>query len=166
MKLEDLLFGEVDNGCANCGQRGRANLTKHHLDGNRNNREYDNQIVLCHNCHHRLTNKKGITDTDVKGLKRLLIKKTLTPWGINALKIASRNRFVVGIPFLLNHLVDLGYMKQGKVLIEHAEEVLADLGWLEESGKPGCNKDQYVVVQALFLITDKGRKLCEKWLAR
>jgi hypothetical protein len=49
----------------------------------------------------------------VKDRKRRLIVRTLTPYGLNALKIAARNQSgMVGMPFMINHLVDLGYMEK------------------------------------------------------
>ena len=54
-----------------------------------------------------------INVTQVTERKRHLIMKTLTQYGVNALKMASRNEFgMVGMAFLLYHLVDLGYMQQ------------------------------------------------------
>jgi hypothetical protein len=111
MKLEDRLFFETDDSCALCGFKGRESLSEHHIDQNRTNNDYDNLIILCHNCHHRFHQDKGITELQILDRKKHLIMKTLTQYGLNALKIANRNGFgVVAMPFLLFHLVDLGYM--------------------------------------------------------
>jgi hypothetical protein len=53
MRLEDRLYGEANDSCANCGVRDRQNLSLHHIDDDPSNNVYDNQIVLCHNCHTR-----------------------------------------------------------------------------------------------------------------
>ncbi|MBC7926494.1 MAG: HNH endonuclease [Bryobacteraceae bacterium] len=111
MKLDDRLYLETDDACAICGLRGVSVLTIHHIDGNSGNNVYDNMIVLCHNCHHRYHQNKGISGQQITDRKRHLILKTLTQYGLNALKIADRNGFgVVAMPFLLYHLVDLGYL--------------------------------------------------------
>lgn len=109
----DRLYTETDDSCALCGLRGIQALTIHHIDGNHGNDVYENTIVLCHNCHMRYHQGKGITVGDIRARKRHLIHKTITIYGVNALKIAARNNFgVVAMPFLLYHLVDLGYMRK------------------------------------------------------
>jgi len=113
MKTDDRIFFETDNSCAYCGIKGRINLTRHHIDGNRKNNKYENLIVFCHNCHHQITKEEADSRQKIKKIKRLLIYKTLTPWGINAIKMAYRsNGEVVGPEFLLSHLVDMGYLEK------------------------------------------------------
>lgn len=69
--------------------------------------------------------------------------KTLTQYGLNALKIANRNGFgVVAMPFLLFHLVDLSYMTK--------EENQMGYGDQEDA-------------TARFSITKSGRELLKKW---
>jgi hypothetical protein len=59
------------------------------------------------------------------------------------LKIADRNRFgVVAMPFLLYHLVDLGYMEKREDQMGYGDQEDAT---------------------ALFAITETGRKLLQKW---
>jgi len=143
MEIEEILFLETDNSCAYCGVTQKDNLSIHHIDGNRSNKAYDNQIVLCHNCHHRVTNRKGIYKKDIIGIKKILIQKTLTQYGVNAIKIAYRKKGrMVAIPFLLYHLVDMGYFKQ-----------LASEMWQDE-----------IVILANFELTKDGKKLYQKWL--
>jgi hypothetical protein len=122
----------------------RANvLTIHHIDEDRSNNRYDNQIVLCYNCHQGYHYKRGVTRKQIEDRKRHLIHKTLTTYGLNALKIASRNNFgIIAIPFLLYHLVDLGYMIK--------EETQMSYGLQEDA-------------TARFAITEKGRQLIAKW---
>jgi predicted transcriptional regulator len=147
MSIEDPLFEEVEYACAYCGQHGKENLTIHHIDHNKSNNEYDNQIILCHNCHHRYNQNKGISKDDILKLKLHLIKKTLTQYGINALKISYRNNFgVIAMPYMLSHLLDLGYMSK-----EETESTYMD-----------ANKE--VERTTFFTITDKGKKFYEKWL--
>jgi len=146
MKIKEILFNETDYSCALCGERQVKSLTEHHIDGKNN--EYDNRIILCHNCHHRVTNKKGITKIEVKARKKSLIKKTLTQYGVSALKLAYRNEFgVVATPLLLYHLVGMGYMKKK-----------------EEIEGYGDNNKDYIEVEARYVVTPKGRKLHDKWL--
>jgi len=67
----------------------------------------------------------------------------MTTYGLNALKIARRNGFgVIAMPFLLYHLVDLGYMTK--------EE--NQMGY-------GDQKD----ATARFAITEKGKAVLDKW---
>ena len=74
--------------------------------------------------------------------------KTLTQFGINAIKIAYRNKFaVVAVPFLLYHLVDLGYM------VKKETQMSMDYGQFGE-----------LEITALFTLTDNGKMLYEKWL--
>src|SRR4030042_2974491 len=143
MKSDDILFLESENSCSRCGTKGRDNLTLHHLDGNRSNNDYDNRIVLCHNCHHRLNTDKGISSDEIKNIKKLLIYKTLTQAGVNALKIAYRKGFVIGSEYLLNHLVDMGFLKNVA-------------SRLEQDG---------LDVLSRFEIKPKGRLLYERWLS-
>ena len=143
MKTLELIFLETDDSCAYCGFKHRENLTKHHIDRNPNNNNYDNLIVLCHNCHHRLTNNKGIAQKDIFKRKKNLISKTLTQYGVNAIKLACRKNIIIpAIPFLVCHLIEMGYMK-------YIEPIMydADIDYL-----------------AKFELTPKGKILYDKWL--
>jgi len=143
MKLDDLLYLETDDSCAICGDRGIQILTEHHIDGNRSNNTYENLIVLCHNCHHKITSNKDLTKSQIIDRKRHLIHKTITTYGLNALKIAKRNNFgVIAMPFLLYHLVDLGYMTKEEDQMGYGEQEDAT---------------------ARFAITKKGKDLVKKW---
>jgi hypothetical protein len=148
MKIEDYIFVETNDSCALCGQKGLSNLTKHHIDDDRNNGEYDNLLVLCRNCHCRFNEKKGITKKQIKETKRKLIIKTCTCFGVNALKFTERNKCgVIAMPFLLYHLVDLGLMKKKE----------NQMGF---ESQDGFQKDAI----ARFTITPKGRDFYKKWL--
>lgn len=143
MRTEDYIFSETDDACAFCGQKGLPNLTKHHIDENRDNNAYDNLIVLCRNCHCRFHEKKGITKKQIIDIKRRLIVKTITLFGLNALRIAQRNNFgVIAMPFLLYHLVDLGFMKKEENQMGYGEQ-----------------KD----ATARFSITKRGEDLYKNW---
>ena len=145
MDLHNLLFVETDDSCAICGIRGIGVLTEHHIDGDRSTNTYDNLIVLCHNCHHAHHNGKGLTREQIVDRKRHLIQKTLTTPGLNAMKIASRNNFgVVAMPFLLYHLVGMGYMTKEEEQMGYGEQEDAT---------------------ARFAITERGRSLLSKWFA-
>lgn len=145
MSFEDYLYRETDYTCAICGIRGDQILTQHHIDCFPANNYYDNKIVLCHNCHQRYHQGKGLTMDQIHDRKRHLIQKTLTQYGLNAMKIAARNNFgVVAMPFLLYHLVDLGYMTKKE----------SQMGY-------GGQDD----ATSLFSITKDGRTLLAKWFS-
>jgi len=146
MKIDDRIFLETDSSCAYCGVKGSVYLTRHHIDGNKKNNKYENLIVFCYNCHHEITKEGAESRQKIKKMKRLLIYKTLTTWGINAMKIAYRNKGeVVGEEFLLNHLVDMGYLKK--------------IRWQLKGG----SRDEADIL-SVFEITPEGRLLYDNWL--
>jgi hypothetical protein len=145
----ELLFLETDGGCANCGLRDARALTIHHLEQTTpKNENYDNKLVLCHNCHQCHHQGKGPSEDDLQDIKRRLIIKTLTRPGLNALKQARRKGSVVAMPFLVNHLVEFGYL-------EHKQDVSS---WSDDDVGPNDN-----VVEALYAITSEGQSLLDKW---
>lgn len=148
-QVEDRLFQEAENGCATCGIKDSRALTIHHIEHglDKTNNSYDNLIVLCHNCHSMYHESKGISKSEVVQLKRRLIHKILTPFGVNALKIAYRKNAVVGAPFTLLHLVELGLLKENGVLSSFSDE-----GGLE------------LAMDVCYLVTPKGKVFYEKWL--
>jgi hypothetical protein len=151
MTLDDLLYGETDDACAICGIRGPERLTIHHIDGNHENSVYENTVVLCHNCHQQHHQGKGLGTDKIEDRKRHLIAKTLTQYGLNALKIADRNDFgVVGMPFLLHHLVDMGFMTQEETSMRYG-------------GNERGNEQGWVDVNTRFAITARGRELLRRW---
>ena len=144
---DDLLFHETDDSCALCGTRGSEVLTIHHIDGNRENNAYENKIVLCHNCHNPYhdPNKRYPTNEQIIDRKRHLIHKTITTFGLNAMKIADRNKFgVVAMPFLLYHLCELGYMTKKETQMGYGEQEDAT---------------------ARFAITEYGSQVLKKWFS-
>lgn len=143
MKKQDRAhYVETDDGCAICGIKGSKILTEHHIDGDTTNKDYDNLIVLCQNCHHIYTNNKGLTCKDIERRKRHLIEKTITTYGLNTLKIANRQeRGTLTLPSLVYHLIGFEYLKEDPSPVQQ----FGDL-------KP-------------YLITDKGRKLLKKWFS-
>ena len=144
MNLADRLYTETDDSCGLCGLRGAQALTIHHIDSDAANDVYENTIVLCHNCHTRYHQQKGITEDEIRVRKRHLMHRTVTTYGVNALKIAARNNFgVVAMPFLLYHLVDLDYMSKE-----------------EDQMGYGAQTD----ATARFAITDRGRAVLAQWL--
>ena len=147
LRIEDYLWVETDDSCALCGSREARALTIHHIDGNHTNNTYDNRIVLCHNCHQRFHAQDGdITEGQIRDRKRHLIVKTLTHYGVNALKLACRRRHVVGAPFLLDHLVDLGLLERGRDIMSHTDD----------------GKDSVVSV-CQYLPTTDGVRIVEEW---
>ena len=107
-------------------------------------------IVLCHNCHQQHHQDKGLTLEQIENRKRHLIQKTLTQYGLNAMKIASRNNFgVIAMPFLLYHLVDLGYMTKEESQMGYS---IAGFGEQEDA-------------TARFAITESGKEVLHKWFS-
>ncbi len=120
MTIVEVLYVEVDDCCGWC--RDSSNLTIHHLDGNHDNNAYDNQLVLCRSCHDGHHNTADPTAQSLADRKRHLITRTLTPYGVSALKTASRNgEGVITFPFLLWHLVELGYMTKEETQMTYGE---------------------------------------------
>jgi 5-methylcytosine-specific restriction endonuclease McrA len=123
MKLKDYLYVETDDACAICGIKGINILTIHHIDGNHANNIYENTIILCSNCHQKHHTNKGLSTKQIKNRKQHLVQKTLTQYGLNALKIANRNSFgVVAMPFLLYHLVDLDFMTKEEAVMGYGSQ--------------------------------------------
>jgi hypothetical protein len=140
---------ETDGACAYCGIKDARVLTIHHLDQSKpKNEAYDNKLVLCHNCHQSHHDRKGATAEELKTIKHRLIIKTLTRPGANAMKQAYRNNTVVAMPFLVNHLVEMGFMKQGETIS----------GWSDDN-----TNNNEVAIDAAYTLTTAGRKLLEKW---
>jgi len=146
--VEECLYLETDSSCANCGFRDNRALTIHHIDKAKSkNRAYDNLILLCHNCHHCLNENKGLSDEDIKVLKRRLIIKTLTQLGLNAMKEAYRKGCVVATPFLVNHLIELQYLKYADKISSFSDD----------------ETNTIVDINAIYTLTEEGKRLLEKW---
>jgi len=141
---EEMLFSETDGSCAYCGIKDYRVLTIHHIiQQEPKDESYDNKIVLCHNCHHLYHQGKGPTKDDLVAIKRRLICKTLTQQGVNALKEAFRNGLVVASPYLVNHLIELQFLKLSDTLMEYETE--------------------RQIINAVYELTEKGKRFTEKW---
>lgn len=151
MDNEERLYIETESACASCGFKDARALTVHHIEGDETktgkNEAYDNKILLCHNCHQCHHQGKGPSTDELKALKKRLIVKTLTPHGLNAMKEAYRRSGVVATPFLVNHLVEMRYLKQDDILSSWDNE---------QGGEEG-------IIDALYSLTSEGRQLLEKW---
>lgn len=147
---------ETNYSCANCGSRGNETLTIDHIEGRKiaHANEYDNLIVLCHNCHHQKTSQKGITLKDIKALKRTLAQNYLATYGVNVLKLCMRNKNgVVAMPFLVLHLIEMGLLKKQEM----------QMGY-DVTGDAFEQKNVYsgIIVTARYIITDKGKRIYNK----
>lgn len=143
-KTKDMVFSETDGSCAYCGNNDYRVLTIHHINQQvPKDESYDNKIVLCHNCQHLYHEKKGPSKKDLTKIKKRLICKTLTQQGVNALKEAYRNRLVVASPYLVNHLVELQFLKLSDTLTTY------------ENDKQ--------IINAIYELTNTGKKFTEKW---
>jgi len=146
--IRQLLIEETDGACSYCGIKDYRILTEHHIEQTKpKDQSYDNRIILCHNCHNLYHQGKGPSEKDIKEIKRRLIGKILTRQGINAVKESYRNGCVVAAPYLVNHLVELGYIRQTEIL----SNVIDD-----DSGNS-------VVVTAVYELTELGKLFAQKW---
>ena len=119
--ISQLLVEETDGACAYCGIKDYRILTEHHIEQMEpKNQSYDNRIILCHNCHHLYHQEKGPSKKDIMKIKKRLICKILTQQGVNAIKESYRKGLVVAAPYLVTHLIELGYMQQKEVTIQVA----------------------------------------------
>lgn len=147
MQIREYLYMETDDACALCGCREARALTEHHIDGNKYNNAYDNRVILCYNCHQRHHDNNGdITADQIRDRKRRLITKTLTQYGVNALKLAARRGHVVAAPFLVSHLLDL------KLLVQEAE-----LHVMSSEGR------EDIEVSCQYVATEEGKRLVADW---
>jgi len=110
-------------------------------------------IVLCYNCHTCYHQNNGGYKQQILDRKRDFIIKTLTQYGLNALKIAKRKNSVVALPFLVYHLIDLGYLQEGDVISWFG------IGGKSEEGKSGPLLYHFIE----YHITEKGEKLIKDW---
>ena len=145
---DELLFLETEGSCAYCGHKDRRDLTIHHIaESKRKNEDYDNKIILCHNCHQRHHRRNEPTTEEIEEIKLRLIKKTLTTMGLNAMKYAHRRGAVEASPFLVSHLVEYGYLAEGEMISS----------WALDVDSPS------VVTSSTYTITDEGKALLIKW---
>lgn len=145
---DELLFLETDGACAYCGHKDSRALTIHHMTKPKSE-DYDKKIVLCHNCHQGHHNEKGATKDELIEIKRRLIIKTLTRPGLNAMKYAYRRSVVVAAPFLVNHLIEYGYLAEKEVVSNWIE--------IDDPAEPD------IIMTATYTITKAGKELLDKW---
>ncbi|HPB31130.1 MAG TPA: HNH endonuclease signature motif containing protein, partial [Candidatus Sumerlaeota bacterium] len=62
------LYQEADNRCSFCGVADVAVLEIHHIDGDPSNNQIENLIVVCGNCHSKIT-RGEISPADVHAKK-------------------------------------------------------------------------------------------------
>jgi len=72
--LSKKLYQEVDNSCPFCGIADVAVLEMHHIDENRSNNDLENLIVVCGNCHSKITHGE-IPSAAVRVVKTALLWK-------------------------------------------------------------------------------------------
>ena len=90
---------------------------------------------------------KGPSIDELRDIKKRLIYKTLTQYGVNALKEACRKGFVVASPYLVNHLIEMGYLKYSYTTMTESDEI---------EGKT-------VDVIVRYKLTNDGNNLVQKW---
>ncbi|HUL31140.1 MAG TPA: hypothetical protein VLZ03_11870 [Thermodesulfobacteriota bacterium] len=149
MDNDQLVYIETEGSCANCGLKDTRALTIHHLDATQPKSElYDNKIVLCHNCHQCHHQGKGPSAEEFIDIKARLIVKTLTRPGLNALKIASRKKGVSANPFMVNHLVEMRYLKCKEVVSTFMDDNDSTIE---------------IVSEAIYEISAEGQALLARW---
>lgn len=146
MRLKDHIYLEAHNACAVCGSRDSRILTIHHIDGDSSNSVYENEILMCEVCHVAYNKGHGVSDEDVKVLKRRLIIETLTAFGINAIKATTRRKLGYGPPYFMDHLVALGYLE-----------------FIRYDDEKGLAGPETVPVGAFYGPTDRGKTLLKEW---
>ena len=145
--ISQLLVEEADGACAYCGIKDYRILTEHHIvQVEPKDQSYDNRIILCHNCHHLYHQGKGPSKADIKRIKKRLICKILTQQGINAIKESCRKGRVLAAPYLVNHLIELGYMRQTEIM-----GTVGDDTW-----------DNNIIADAIYELTDDGKAFAQK----
>jgi hypothetical protein len=87
--------------------------------------------------------KKGPSIDDLYDIKKRLIYKTLTQQGVNALKEAYRKGFVFAAPYLLNHMIELRYLR------------------LKESHITYDSDDH--IISGIYELTKEGKQFAERW---
>ncbi len=146
--IDSLLLAETGGACAYCGTKDYRVLSVHHIEQHKPKDEsYDNKIILCHNCHHLHHEGKGPSRADIMAIKKRLIQQTLTQQGVNAIKESRRKGFVVAAPYLVNHLVELGFFKQ--------TDILSTVVTVEH--------EPAAVIDAVYELTEDGTALAKKW---
>jgi len=156
MKERERAYHETGYKCARCGQHNRKALNIDHINGDREDSRYENLIALCYSCHQQKTNEEGVDIEEVRELKAQLIYQTLTPYGVNMLKVAYRNELgaVVGVPSLVNHLVEIG-------LFQEAERPME---WnLDYTTDEGQNIKAKIPAQVIYTMTPRGLEFYETW---
>lgn len=156
--LQLILYEESGYQCAHCGHREGLDLTIHHLKPRSQGgpTEYGNLIVLCHNCHHRVEQTHTLNPRDLRRIKEYLVHRLFTQAGVNALKIAYRNplKKVVVAPYLVQHLVDMGFLE--------FDEDVSSVTWEDEPELKAAE----IVTLATYTLTNKGSDIAEQWLSR
>ena len=144
--VNELIYSETDGSCAYCGIKDYRVLNIHHIiEKKPKDNSYDNKILLCYNCHELYHNnrKEGPSQKDLFAIKKRLICRVLTQQGVNALKEAYRRQVVIASPYLVNHLVELQ-------LLKYVEEI-------------ATYEQENQIILAEYILTQKGKKLVEKW---
>lgn len=146
--IKETLFLETEGSCAYCGIKDYRILTIHRIIQSKPKDEsYDNKILLCNNCHSLYNKQKGPSLKDLNTIKKRLICKTLTPQGINALKEAYKKGLVIASPYLVNHLIEMQLLKYSDTLSSFEDD----------------QTNVTVDIDAIYELTDKGKKFVKKW---
>ncbi len=88
--LEKRVYQEAGSKCVFCPEAEVASLQIHHIDEDRANNDFDNLILVCANCHTKIT-RRVLSEADVRIKKRqvaTLDKNSSGAWGSEDIKSA------------------------------------------------------------------------------
>lgn len=92
-KIQDKLLYDCRHVCCICQEKG-GNVQIHHIDENKNNNNVDNLIVLCLNCHSRVSGNEGLgkkfSSGEIKKYRDNWIRTCKDIYGYVGLKKAKR----------------------------------------------------------------------------
>ena len=91
--LEKRVYQEAGSKCVFCPEADVASLQIHHIDEDRANNDFENLILVCANCHTKIT-RRVLSEADVRIKKRQVAtpdKNSSGAWGSEDIKSAMLN---------------------------------------------------------------------------
>jgi 5-methylcytosine-specific restriction endonuclease McrA len=88
--LEKRIYQEAGSKCVFCPEAEVASLQIHHIDEDRANNDFENLILVCANCHTKIT-RRVVSEADVRIKKRQVStqdKDSSRAWGSEDIKSA------------------------------------------------------------------------------
>jgi hypothetical protein len=123
--VEELLF-KSDHSCSICGQSGK-DVQLHHIDGDNSNNVIDNLIVLCLDCHSKVTGTAGLgrvyTPGEVKRYKRSWEKTVAQRRGISRPVVRHRKEVVSQVDIMFCEILASKSPERAKELLDALYEL-------------------------------------------